>query len=290
MWLKVRHYSALWGILFLSLIRTEWLKVRRYWAFWGILFLVLIAYPGISYLFYTGYRDLRETNQKLEMVLKFALGSPFSFPEVWHTIAYLSSFLVFIPAVLVIMLITNEYQYRTQRQNILDGWSRDQFIWAKMIGIGALSLCLTLAYTIVVLITGWISPDISTASITYKAYFIGLFGLITFNQLSIAFLFGFLFKRALLALGFFMFYYLFPENILIQLSRWRWHTGNWHHYLPLEASDRMIPPPPYLAKIGIESEYASMLNNIPMHVVISISYTAICWFFCFWWLRRKDLT
>lgn len=274
----------------MSLIRTEWLKLRRYWAFWGILALVLIAYPGICYLFYTGYQDIRGTNKQLEMVLKFALGSPFSFPEVWHTLAYLSSFLVFIPGVLVIMLITNEYQYRTQRQNILDGWSRDQFIWAKLLGIAILSLCLTGVYAIVVLVTGLISPDIATAVISDKAYFIGLFGLITFNQLTIAFLFGFLFKRALLSLGFFMFYFIFPENILIQLSRWRWHTGNWHHYLPLEVSDRMIPPPPYLAQITNANEYQSMLNNIPLHVIISLSYTAIIWLFCFWWLRRRDLT
>ena len=274
----------------ISLIKTEWLKVRRYWAFWGILSLVLIAYPGICNLFYSGYQDIRESNQKLEMVLKFAVGSPFSYPEVWHTLAYLSSFLVFIPSVLVIMLITNEYQYRTQRQNILDGWSRDEFIWAKLLGIAALSICLTIVYTIVVLITGWISPDIATAGIADKAYFIGLFATISFSQLTIAFLFGFLFKRALLALGFFMFYYIFPENILIQLSRWRWHSGNWHHYLPLEASDRMIPPPPYLAQITNTNEYQSMLDNIPFHVGVSVIYTALIWLFCFWWLRRKDLT
>jgi hypothetical protein len=188
------------------------------------------------------------------------------------------------------MLITNEYQYRTQRQNILDGWRRDQFIWAKLIGLAALTLCLTLVYAIVVLFTGWMSPDVATAPITEKAHFIGLFAAITFSQLSIAFLFGFLLKRALLALGFFMFYYIFPENILIQLSKWRWHTGNWHHYLPMEVSDRMIPPPPYLAQITNTNEYQSMLDNIPLHLGVSVFYTALIWLFCFWWLRRKDLT
>lgn len=272
------------------LLYTEWLKVRRYWAFWGILALVLIAYPGISYLFYTGYEDIRGSNQQMDALLKFAMGSPFGFPEVWHTLAYIASFLVFIPGVLVIMLITNEYQYRTQRQNILDGWSRDQFIWAKLLDIAVLSILLTAVYTLVVLVTGWINPDIALAGLEVKSYFIGLFALITFNQLTIAFLFGFLFKRALLALGFFLFYYLIPENILIQLSRWRWHTGNWHHYLPLEVSDRLIPPPPYLAKMANDTDYQSMLDAIPKHIFVSVGYTCLFWLFCFWWLRRKDLT
>ena len=57
-----------------NLLYTEWLKVRRYWAFWGILFLVLIAYPGITYLFYSGYQDIRSTNRQLEVLLKFAIG------------------------------------------------------------------------------------------------------------------------------------------------------------------------------------------------------------------------
>ncbi|MFM7672380.1 MAG: ABC transporter permease [Bacteroidota bacterium] len=274
----------------LRLLHTEWLKVRRYWAFWGILALVIIAYPGISYLFYTGYQDVQGSSRQANALLKFALGSPFGFPEVWHTLAYIASFLVFIPAVLVIMLICNEYQYQTQRQNILDGWSRDQFIWAKILDIGVLSILLTIVYTIVVLFTGWVNPDIALASVAHKSYFIGLFALISFNQLTIAFLFGFLFKRALLALGFFLFYFLIPENILIQLSRWRWHTGDWHHYLPLEVSDRLIPPPPYLARISNSNEYATMLDAVPIHIVISVGYTALIWVFCFWWLRRKDLT
>lgn len=273
-----------------KLLYTEWLKVRRYWAFWGILFLVLIAYPGITYLFYTGYQDIRSTNRQLEVVLKFAVGSPFTFPEVWHTLAYIASYLIFIPGVLVIMLISNEYQYRTQRQNILDGWSRSQFLWAKLLDIAALSLILTLVYTLVALITGWVNPDVALSGMSEKSYFIGLFALITFSQLTIAFLFGFLFKRAFLALGFFMFYYLFPENVLIQLSRWRWHTGNWHHFLPLEASDRMIPPPPYLGRITNPTDYQNMIDSIPLHIGLSIGYTALVWAFCFWLLKRRDLT
>jgi len=272
------------------LIKTEWLKVRKYWAFWGIFALVLIAYPGISYLFYTGYQDLRDSNRQMGALLKFAVGSPFGFPEVWHTLAYVASYLVFIPGVLVIMLITNEYQYRTQRQNILDGWSRSQFLWAKLLDIAALSLLITFVYALVVVVTGIINPDIALAGVTEKSYFIGLFALITFNQLTIAFLFGFLIKRALLALGFFLFYYLIPENILIQLSRWRWHTGNWHHYLPLEISDRLIPPPPYLARISNPTDYQYMLDAIPKHIGLSITFTAMIWMFCFWWLRRRDLT
>ncbi len=273
-----------------NLLYTEWLKVRRYWAFWGILFLVLIAYPGITYLFYSGYQDVRNTNRQLEVLLKFAIGSPFTFPEVWHTLAYVASFLVFIPGVLVIMLISNEYQYRTQRQNILDGWSRPQFLWAKLLDIATLSLILTVVYTCMVLITGWVSPDIALGGIDVKSYFIGLFALITFNQLTIAFLFGFLFKRAFLALGFFMFYYVFPENVLIQLSRWRWHTNGWYHFLPLEVSDRMIPPPPYLARITNPTDYQSMMDAIPLHVGLSIAYTALIWGFCFWLLKRRDLS
>lgn len=272
------------------LLLTEWLKVRRYWAFWAVLGLVLIAYPGISYLFYTGYQDIRGSNTQMDAMLKFMVGSPFGFPEVWHTLAYIASFLVFIPSVLVIMLITNEYQYRTQRQNILDGWSRDQFIWAKCWDIAALSLVLTVVYAGVVLVTGFVNPDIALAGIATKSHYIGLFALITFNQLTIAFLFGFLFKRALLALGFFLFYFLIPENILIQLSRWKWHTGNWHHYLPMEVSDRLIPPPPYLGRITESADYQIMLDSIPKHIFVSILYTGLIWFFCFWWLRRKDLT
>jgi ABC-type transport system involved in multi-copper enzyme maturation permease subunit len=124
-------------------------------------------------------------------VIKMLVGNPFSFPEVWHTVAFFSSLFIFIPAVVIIMLITNEYSYRTLRQNIVDGWSRSQFIASKLIDVFIITLLITLLYVVVCIIIGSINSK-AGADIFSLSYYTGLFALQTFAQLSIAFLIGFL--------------------------------------------------------------------------------------------------
>lgn len=119
------------------------------------------------------------------------IGNPFTFPEVWHTVAYFSSWFVFIPAVVVIMFISNEYSFKTHRQNIIDGWSRKQFITSKLMDVMIISLLISVLYIIVSMVSGYASKGEGSGEMWDKSYFIGLFTLQTFAQLSIAFLIGF---------------------------------------------------------------------------------------------------
>jgi hypothetical protein len=70
---------------------------------------------------------------------KSILGSPFAFPDVWQTVSWNSTLTFIIPAILIITLTTNEFTYKTHRQNIIDGWSREQFIGVKLIEVVLLS-------------------------------------------------------------------------------------------------------------------------------------------------------
>ena len=72
------------------------------------------------------------------------LGSPFAFPDVWQTVSWNSTMLFIIPAILIITLTTNEFVYKTHRQNIIDGWSRKQFISVKLVEVLLLSVFTTL--------------------------------------------------------------------------------------------------------------------------------------------------
>ena len=137
-----------------NLIKTEWLKIKKYPAFWWMTGIVLLTYPGINYIFYQIYRELLDKNDQAAAVLKMMVGNPFTFPEVWHTVAYASSIFVIIPSIVVIMFITNEYTYKTHRQNIIDGWSRNEFMISKMIDVLIISVIITLLYALVALVVG----------------------------------------------------------------------------------------------------------------------------------------
>jgi len=269
-----------------TLIRTEWLKMRKYNAFWWILGITALSYPGINYIFYLGYQNLVDQPTQASQYAKLALGNPFSFPEVWPTVAYFSSWFVFIPAVVIIMFISNEYTFKTHRQNIIDGWSRKQFVTSKLMDVLIISLIVTLLYTIVCLVTGFANQERLIKDTWSKAYFIGLFGLQTFAQLSIAFMIGFLVRKAFLALGIFLFYFIILENLIVGLFKWK--HSNIGDYMPLEISDKLIPPPGFFRMIDPES-YQKSLDAIKLHVILSIILTAIIWAICYRVNNKRDL-
>lgn len=269
-----------------SLIRTEWLKMRKYNAFWWIMSITALSYPGINYIFYMVYDDIIQKKSGAGQLAKIYIGNPFTFPEAWHTVAYFSSWFVFIPAVVVIMFISNEYTFKTHRQNIIDGWSRSQFVTSKLIDVLIISFIITLLYTAISFIMGVTNQERLIQDTWGQAKYIGLFALQTFAQLSIAFLVGFLVRKAFLALGVFLFYYMILEPIAVQVLKVYGNDNG--RYLPLEISDRLVPVPAFLGKIDIEN-YNQSISAIPQHVILTVILTAVIWLICYRINSRRDL-
>ena len=272
-----------------SLIKVEWLKMRKYKAFWLIIILTALAYPGVTLISYSIYTDVVGQPSRASQLAKMALGNPFTFPEVWHTLAYFCSLFIFVPAVVVIMMVTNEYSFRTHRQNIIDGWSRNQFITSKLIDVLLITGMITLFFFLAALVTGIYNQERLIWNTWEQIHNIGLFALQTFSQLSIAFLLGFLVRKAFLALGIFIFYFIILENILVALLRFRAHdNGKISQFLPLEISDRLVPVPAFMGNINKDS-YDKAIAAIPSHVLFTIVFTTLIWGLCFLLNRRRDL-
>jgi ABC-type transport system involved in multi-copper enzyme maturation permease subunit len=192
--------------------------MKKYPAFWWMLVIVGISYPGMNYMLYVnGYKDQLK-DKTMGPVLRM-LPNPFTFPEVWQTVAFISSLFVFLPSVLVIMFITNEYSYKTHRQNIIDGWSRKDFMLSKMIDLIIVCLFATLLYMITAFVIGTVNTDNSTINFWKGSHYIGLFFLQLFSQLSIALLIALLVRKAFIALGIFLFYYFPLEPMLVELGK-----------------------------------------------------------------------
>jgi len=269
-----------------SLIRTEWLKMRKYNAFWWIMGLIALSYPGINYIFYMGYVEVTNQPSEAAQLAKMAIGNPYTFPEVWHTVGWASSLFTFIPAVVVIMFVTNEYSFRTHRQNIIDGWSRNQFITSKLVDVLIVSLIISVLYIAIALITGFANHTRLIRDVWGSSYFAGLFFLQTFAQLSMAFLVGFLVKKAFIALGIFLFYFIILDNLIVGLLTY--YKLGARKFMPLEITDRMIPVPAFIGRID-PVKYKTSMEEIPLFVVLTLILTAIIWLLCYRINNRKDL-
>ncbi|WEK37737.1 MAG: ABC transporter permease [Candidatus Pseudobacter hemicellulosilyticus] len=219
----------------LQLLKIEWLKLRHYRTFWILGSLYLVSLVAINYI---GFSIEQRTIAK-EQMLKAMVGTSFGYPNVWQTVGWLSSFLVFIPALLIITLVANEFSYKTHRQNIIDGWSRMEFVSVKI----AMTLLISLVSTGMVLLTVLLIGSLGEAAYSAEGIeYLGYYFIQTFSYCSFALLLAVLLKRTGLALGIFLAYGIALENIVGNMISWmtRSPAGN---YLPLNSTDSLIPFP-----------------------------------------------
>jgi ABC-type transport system involved in multi-copper enzyme maturation permease subunit len=277
--------------MFKNILQTEWLKVKNYRAFWLLMSVTAISYPGINSIVYFTYDDITKGKTQGGAIAKMILGNPFNFPETFHTTAYLSSFFTFIPAIVVIMLITNEYTFKTHRQNIIDGWQKKTFIWGKFISVALVTLIVTLFYMLVAITLGILATKTYTLSVIFdQSKYIFLFAFQVFNQLSIAFLIGLLIRKAFIAYGIFIFYSFIIENIGVAFLKLKAvkYGQDFGRFLPMEISDRMIPVPAFLGKFD-EAGYKTANAAISTHCVYTVGLTILIWVLSFIIFKKRDL-
>jgi hypothetical protein len=219
-------------------------------------------------------------------MVRLLLGNPFTFPEVFHTTAFFSSFFVFIPALVVIMLVTNEYTYKTHRQNIIDGWSRNQFLLGKFLDVLIITMLVSVIFSIVAYSIGVMATEKPVTDKWTEVRYVPLFALQTFSQLSIAFLVGFFVRKAFIALGIFMFYFLAVENIAVNYLKFK--SRDEGRFLPFEISDRMIPVPKFIEKFD-EKAYKAALASVEPHIYYTLILTVGIWALCYIVNRKRDL-
>ena len=151
----------------------------------------------------------------------------------------------------------------------------------------------TILYSLVAIGFSIYASTFDTTKIWDQSYYIGLFFLQTFAQLTIAFLLGYLIKKAFIALGIFLFYYLIVENIATGYIKMKAEKmgGDIGRYLPFEISDRMIVSPAFMGRFGkdLKEAYEKSLSEVPTQIILSLLLTTAIWAFCFFMHRKKDL-
>ena len=224
----------------LHLLKIEWMKIKGYKTFWVLSTLFLVSIAGLNYfVFYIKQGITQGNNAPVNAVL----GSPFDFPNVWHTVAYFSSFLLFIPGLMIITSITNEYSFKTHRQNIIDGWSRQQFIHVKVAQIVIVSILAT----VFVFLTATFYGFLAGSSFSFdKIEYIGYYFIQALSYCLFALLIGILIKRSGLSIGLFFLYSFIIENFLgaiVNNMGGLRRTSGPGDYFPLNTVDNLIPFP-----------------------------------------------
>lgn len=260
----------------ISLLAIEWLKIKRYRTFWILIGFFIVLLPLWNYEIASGMISMGNSSINL-------LSQAYSFPEVWGNLGFWASIFVVFLSILVIILTTNEYNYRTNRQNVIDGLSRMQFYHAKVGMVVMLSLAATLFLFLVGLIFGLANGG-SISDVVDKFEQVGYFFLLSVDYLGFALFLSIWIKRSGLAIGLFFLYSIILESILKGIINWKldMKLGN---YLPLQSSDELLPfPLVSLMKHLAKQPDASMWP----YVIVTIVWCLIYYFAGRMMLQRSD--
>ncbi len=225
----------------LNLLKIEWLKVKNYRAFWILLILYIVAILGLNFIVFTINNQVRESSAGAALV-----PSLYSYPTLWNMATYVSSFLFLFPGLLIINNIGNEFSFKTSRQNVIDGWNREDFITVKLVFAVAISAIATLAVFLTGLLLGVFASDGVSGSFADSIYYLLYFFLQTLLYCIVAIFIVVWIRRAGLAIGIYFAYSLILENVISGLVFWALRASNntrFSQLLPLQSSDSLIRTP-----------------------------------------------
>lgn len=215
----------------------------------------------------------------------------YQFPTTWEYQAYIGNWLAFVfIGFLAIYFITNEFNHRTLRQNIIQGIHRYQFYLAKLIFAISISLVLTAAYTVICLVYGFFNtPDITYHLIWEKTSLIPRYFLMVLAYMIFGYFISLLVRKPGLAVFIYLSYGLFIESIL----RWAVHFKFWKHrsslFYPLNAIEDLTPNPLQKLTLNIpDLPFSIFLTPLEASSITAV-YSIIFLLFSYRIIVRQDL-
>ncbi len=275
----------------IKLLRIEVKKILTYRVFWiltGLYFLFLAL--GILMAEFMINSSITQINTHMPIpVPKVRL---YFFPDIWQNLTFFAGirYVLIFPAIVIIILITNEFTYKTIRQNIVNGMSKSEFLVSKLGIILILSVVITVVVGIAIVILGLSNSDERTFSMVFgkSSFLLGLFVEI-FSILIIAFFFGFTFRNTGVAIALFTLYVLIVEPVLyFVLKIPSLHLKGVNTYLPVNSVIRVVEYPaiPFLKKtMGFTLQDSVSV----LACLIPLAYAVVLTGIVFFVMKRKDL-
>ena len=275
----------------IKLINIEFKKILTYKIFWilvGLYFLFLSA--GILMAEFMINNMVDNINKHSPIPMPHV--AIYFFPWVWQNITFFATirYVLIFPAIVIIILITNEFTFKTIRQNVINGMSKAEFLASKLLLILLISVVITFFVTIATVILGMSNTTgISVTLILEKSSFIfGFFVTILSFQIYALF-FAFLLRNTGLAIAIFTLYVFIVEPILYYFLKSPIVFKNGiSAYLPVNSVLRVTEYPAIqvlkqVMGLNLQDSVSLVACGIP------ILYSAIMVGIVYWVLYKRDL-
>lgn len=268
----------------MHLISLEWKKFKNNSVFnlFGIMF--LLTFPTVIFI----GKEFKFPKMLLDNSVFF------TFPDNWEWIAYEGSWLVFFFLAFIMMnMITSEVGYKTLRQNIITGLTRQEYFVGKVSAAVAMSLFATLLYVVICLAIGFFHNDpYSFENAFQEPKWILRFFLMSMGYLSFALFLGFTIRKSGITIFTYICYIFFLEPLL----KWGVHNRFLKNspsvnYWPMNAVEDLAPLPLWKKVENVPMEDLDMEFLLePNHAMLATSiYIVLFIGLAYWHFMKKDI-
>ena len=224
----------------------------------------------------------------------------FNFPFIWHFNTYMAAILKLFLAVVIVSMMSNEYSYRTLKQNLIDGLSKKEYVLSKFLMVLLFAGVSTLFIFVVSLILGLMFSDYNEIGIIFSGMqYIGAYFLKLVAFFSFCLFLGVLVKRSAFALGFLIVWQI-VEWLAYGLMKWQVFKDSEvadkiSIVFPLNAMANLIKEP--FSRLGAIQSAATQLGESftktyqvgYLNVLIVLIWTALFIYWSYALLKRRDL-
>jgi ABC-2 type transport system permease protein len=224
-------------------LQIEWMKIKNYRVFQVFSILYILGILVIIYVFYKIYMQLTARVMSMGNGGNSRDGADlfqlFSDDTIWRTVCFATSFLLYLPGMIIINLFINETNFKTHRQNIIDGWKRETFIYTKI----GLILCMSFVITLANILATFIMCRVTGIGFDFVAGLdiLGLSFIQSFIYLMFALLLATFFRKSGVAIIVYFIYGLLLELLFMWLISKIYPEAAF--FLPLQVADSLIAFP-----------------------------------------------
>ena len=253
------------------MFRAELRKILPYRTVWIILalFLVLLA------LFVSAGGSVVLNGQPVGATL-------YTFPGLWPKLTYVASYFNLLLGILLVILITDEFQFRTFRQQVIDGASVAELLQNKLLVSGLLAAFGMLTVLVLGFYFGLTRAADTANQATVGITAVALYGVQVLGMLSLAALLAVLVRRSGPSILLFLLYAWVAEPLL-RFSL----PDTLDRYLPAKVFNSLTPMPGQEVLDTITGPSAVLLPT--QALPLALAYTALFWGVSYLLMRSRDL-
>ncbi len=257
----------------IDLLKIEYKKIIPFKTFWVIFGLFFLFTPIVFY----GAGQIKIDGFPIDFA------SMYKFPNVWNNVTYIGSWFNLLIGMLLVILVCNEFSFKTFRQHVIDGQSKADFIMSKIILMTSFALICTVYLFVLGALFGSISGG--GGSFLSDIKYLLIYFIQSLGYMSVGLIIAVLIRSSAMSIITFICSIL-AESIIRALV-----PDFIDQYFPMKIISNLTPFPTPDGMLVAEMRNAVIPDAMSLNttLIVAVVYVFVFWGISYFMLTKKDI-